>query len=217
MLGRRSSWGGTYGETARSQYWITGDVPANTPGRGDMRRTLLEKGAFINYWPGHMLTQQLRREGDHWVHIQDNQHGERSDYVLGRINDLAAWDYRREGRQGVQHFVPGTNPGDGPIGQYMPDPSVGPASALERGEQTPWAPSPSTVGPAPVGPGPAPLGRGGLGAVANGGSVLELLMLLYLLVQMLVGQQQGQTHPMIGAMLSGPNGPALKNMLGMIR
>ncbi|MBM4437824.1 MAG: redoxin domain-containing protein, partial [Actinobacteria bacterium] len=228
MLGRRSPYAGTYGEVAQVMYMVTGDTPASGT-NGNQQRTLLEKGAYINYWPGHMLSQQLRREGDRWLIVQDNQWGERSDYVIARINDLRSWDARSEGRRGFEHFNPGGG-GDNPLGPYLPNPNVGPPipggynpqPAPGPGPGNPPGPGPRPWSPPGPGPGPGPGFVPGIGGGIGGGSGIsggigsgyDLLHLLYMLMGLM---EQGSIDPnmmaMISRLLSGPNGPALLQML----
>lgn len=220
MLGRRSSYSGTYSETARTQYWLTGDTPAQEG--NNMRKTLLEKGAYINFWPGHMLTQQLRREGDHFIVVQDNQWGNGSDYTLGRVNDLTRWDYKSDRGRSFDHFKPGTNPQDNPVGPYVPGPApVGPADSDE---------SPTTDDDGPVthvGPTPTPrtplVGAGGrLGGVDPSGlppvrSAADALHLILMLYGIVMASESGpQGNDQINAMLSGPDGPRVKQLLSQI-
>ena len=220
MLGRGSSWGGTYGETSRTQYWLTGDTPAREG--GNMRKTLLEKGAYINFWPGHMLTQQLRREGDHFIVVQDNQWGNGSDYTLGRVDNLARWDYRGDRGRRFEHFKPSSNPDENPVGPYIPGPApVGPGTdgslvSNDGGQVGP-------VGPG-RGPSPTPLTPlvgmgGGFRGAANPGlppiqSAADALHLILMMYAVMTAQESGpQGQDQINAMLSGPDGPRVKALM----
>lgn len=220
MLGRRSSYGGTYGETARTQYWLTGDTPAREG--GNMRKTLLEKGAYINFWPGHMLTQQLRREGDHFIVVQDNQWGNGSDYTLGRVNDLARWDYRGDRGRRFDHFKPGTNPQDSPVGPYVPGPTpVGPGGddgslvTHDDGPVGPVGPTPTPMSPL-VGAGGRFRGveNPGLPPIRSAADALHLILMLYGIMMAYESGPQGNDQ--INAMLSGPDGPRVKQLLNHI-
>jgi hypothetical protein len=62
----------------------------------------MEKGAFINYLPKHMRTKQLVRDGDSWLIIQDDQHGESKDYVESRITDLRTWATQQQTTPQIQ-------------------------------------------------------------------------------------------------------------------
>lgn len=220
MLGRSTSYSGTYGETARTQYWLTGDKPASEG--GNMRKTLLEKGAYINYWPGHMLTQQLRREGDHFIVVQDNQWGNGSDYTLGRVNNLARWDYTGDRGRRFDHFKPGTNPQDSPVGPYVPGPApVGPGSD-DGSRMTDDDGTVGTVRPTPTPRAPLVGAGGGFRGVETAGlppirsaaDALHLILMLYGIVMAHEGGPQGNDQ--INAMLSGPDGPRVKQLLSHI-
>lgn len=96
MGGRRQPNGGNYGGSSGCRnimYKVTGDIVADNSHlvNGSERDTLLLNGAYITYAPGHMRCRQIKRDGDGWVIIQDDQHGEGNDRVISRIRDIRQW------------------------------------------------------------------------------------------------------------------------------
>lgn len=81
-------------------YMVTGDAPVDMPTpqysdgslvNGDFYRSMAEKGAVHNYGPGHSRSQTVRKVDGKWYLIQDDQHSEQSDKVLGEIKDIKRW------------------------------------------------------------------------------------------------------------------------------
>jgi len=128
-----SSSGGWYegnGGIRNMMYMVTGKIveQRNISGTQDVsndKKTLLEKGGFITYNPGHMRSRHLKKEGDHWVIVQDDQHGNGNDRVIYQINNLKAWDKRRVDR-GVKR-VALAQVGDKPVGGVVPHQSNQPS------------------------------------------------------------------------------------------
>jgi hypothetical protein len=103
--------------TRRIMYMVTGDVVHDSFHLigGSEQRTLMEKGAFINYLPKHMRTKQLVRDGDSWLVVQDDQHGEYKDYAESRITDLRTWAGQRSNVQYSSTFTPKVVAEEGPV------------------------------------------------------------------------------------------------------
>lgn len=119
MAGKPNSWAGTYPTTRQLMYMVTGDVvqaSGNLP--HSEAETLMRHGAYITYAPGHMRTRQLRKEGDHWNIIQDDQHGNWADRVIGRVTNLHDYLQKQQAyaaNAAVNHFVPGAANTDTPF------------------------------------------------------------------------------------------------------
>ncbi len=182
-------------------YMVTGDKPASyhtwnhpdhiqdhllnvNPGTSqeakneNFRRTLLEKGSILTHTMNHTSSRQIIKVNGEWLAVQDDQHGENSDYVVGKVTDLAAYAkgsdaalQRAQGQQAVPRVViPGVvNDVSGPVNasqvRYSP---------TQRGQQ--WD---RAAGGCP-GPGPCPspdggseisggCDRGGCGGCGGGG------------------------------------------------
>ena len=96
MGGRRGPNGGNYGGSSGCRnimFKVTGDIVADNSHfiNGSERDTLLLNGAYVTYAPGHMRSRHIKRDGDGWVIIQDDQHGEGSDRVISRVRDIRQW------------------------------------------------------------------------------------------------------------------------------
>lgn len=136
VIGGRREWrsnAGNYGGSdgaRRIMMMVTGDTvcdSSNLVGRSE-RQTLLSKGGFITYAPGHMRTRQLVKQDGEWYVVQDDQHGEHSDHRMTKIRDLKQWLQERPGRRDPRNpFGPG---GDNPI-QPGPDGPYGPDQPYE--------------------------------------------------------------------------------------
>jgi len=83
-------------------YMVTGDVPVDKGQAGYSDGHLLknntafnlsmaEKGTVLNYAPGHLRSQTVRKVDDKWYLLQDDQHGENEDKVLAQITDISRW------------------------------------------------------------------------------------------------------------------------------
>lgn len=154
---RRQPNGGNYGGSSGCRniiYKITGDIMADSSHlvNGSERDTLLLNGAYITYAPGHMRSRHLKRDGDGWVIIQDDQHGEGNDRVISRIRDIRQW-VKENGGGRVRRNNWGGN--DSPWGPNQPGPDgpyspYGPCGPDDDDDD--W-----TDGPCP-GPGPCPDG-----------------------------------------------------------
>lgn len=132
MAGRWRSDGGGYGTTRHLLYMVTGDVVPDT--RHNETESLLRHGGYISYAPGHMRSRHLRKEGDQWVIIQDDQHGERSDRTIAIIDNLKDFHLRHAARRasgGVRHHLPDQQGDDSPF-----KPTDRPYQ--EDGERRPW-------------------------------------------------------------------------------
>lgn len=57
----------------------------------NFRRTLLEKGSILTHSINHTSSRQIIKVNGEWLSVHDDQHGEKSDYVLGKVADLAAY------------------------------------------------------------------------------------------------------------------------------
>lgn len=109
-------------------YMVTGDKPAdyhtwnhpshiknhlltrtggetNDASAENFRRTLLEKGSILTHSMNHTSSRQIIKVNGQWMHVQDDQHGEDSDYVIGTISDLN--EYVKGQENGIQR-VSGT-------------------------------------------------------------------------------------------------------------
>ncbi len=136
VIGGRREWrsnAGNYGGSdgaKRIMYMVTGDTVSDSSHLigGSERQTLLAKGGYITYAPGHMRTRQLMKQDGEWYVIQDDQHGEQSDHRITKIRDLKQWLQERPGRRDPRNpFSPGGDnpiqPGpDGPDNPYQPQP-----------------------------------------------------------------------------------------------
>jgi hypothetical protein len=83
-------------------FMVTGDFPVDKGESGysdghllknntDFAGSMAEKGTVLNYAPGHLRSQTVRKVDDKWYLIQDDQHGENDDRVLAQITDIERW------------------------------------------------------------------------------------------------------------------------------
>lgn len=91
----RGSRGGTGRACNHAMKKITGDTWSVTSER-DMvtpkkRQELLEKGAYICIYPGHMYLGALEKHGDEWVVCASLQHGDHKRRINGTVSDLQSW------------------------------------------------------------------------------------------------------------------------------
>lgn len=81
-------------------YMVTGDFPVDRSFQdhssghllnNNYTQSMLEKGTVLSYTPGHLRSQTVRRVDGKWYLIQDDQHSEDSDKIMGHITDIEAW------------------------------------------------------------------------------------------------------------------------------
>lgn len=86
--------------TREIMFMVTNDFPVDRSLAGhsdghlldnNYNKSMLEKGTVLSYLPGHLRSQTVRRVDGKWYLIQDDQHSEDSDKVMGEITDMEAW------------------------------------------------------------------------------------------------------------------------------
>ncbi len=95
--------GSTFIGSRDIMHMVTGDTILDMPHKhkdysdpghlldDNFRKSVLEKGAVLNYSSGHQMSQTIRRINGQWCVIQDNQLGESGDRIIQRINNLERW------------------------------------------------------------------------------------------------------------------------------
>ena len=86
--------------TREIMFMVTGDFPVDRSLAGhsdghlldnNYNKSMLEKGTVLSYLPGHLRSQTVRKVDNKWYLIQDDQHSEDSDKIMGEITDMEAW------------------------------------------------------------------------------------------------------------------------------
>lgn len=81
-------------------YMVTGDFPVDRAFQdhssghllnNNYTQSMLEKGTVLSYTTGHLRSQTVRRVDGKWYLIQDDQHSEDSDKIMGHITNIEAW------------------------------------------------------------------------------------------------------------------------------
>lgn len=172
MVGRSRPDAGSYGGSQgvkRIMQLVTGDTVHDSSHllNGSARQTLLDKGAYIVYQPGHMRTVQMRIDGDfdlgenditkvgggptQGAIIQDNQWGEYNDAIDMVVHDLEHNQIVDIRNVRSTPFSPNSVTGDRPLPGYSPDGSLADwdrhiGGGDGGGSFVPWGPTP---GPSP--------------------------------------------------------------------
>ncbi|MCA9801225.1 MAG: hypothetical protein KC777_04530, partial [Cyanobacteria bacterium HKST-UBA02] len=91
----RGASGGTENACNHAMKKITGDTWTVTSERAmvdkRMQKELLEKGAYICIYPGHMYLAALEKHGNDWLVCASLQHGDGGRRVNGTVSDLQSW------------------------------------------------------------------------------------------------------------------------------
>ena len=91
----RGASGGTESACNHAMKKITGDTWTVTSERAmvdkRMQKELLEKGAYICVYPGHMYLAALEKHGNEWLVCASLQHGDGGRRVNGTVSDLQSW------------------------------------------------------------------------------------------------------------------------------
>ncbi|MGD9682672.1 MAG: hypothetical protein AB7W16_15900 [Candidatus Obscuribacterales bacterium] len=91
----RGASGGTENACNHAMKKITGDTWTVTSERAmvdkRMQKELLEKGAYICVYPGHMYLAALEKHGNDWLLCASLQHGDGGRRVNGTVSDLQSW------------------------------------------------------------------------------------------------------------------------------
>lgn len=171
MVGRRDPDAGSYEGSVgcrRILQLVTGDTVHDSSHllNGSARQTLMEKGAYIVYQPGHMRTVQMRIDGDFELGesditkkhagptqgaiIQDNQWGEYNDGIDMVIHDLESNKIVDIRNVRNTPFSPNSVTGERPLPGYSPDGSLPDWDRNIGGNDggggfVPWNPGPGPV------------------------------------------------------------------------
>lgn len=113
--------GGIYPQSRYIMKMVTGEVVHSQSDliNGSARQTLLLDGGYMTWTRTHMRSMQLRKDGNAWTVLHDNQWGESSDQVLAKITNPETWSHGRiaSNQAGRTPLIGG---GDQPLGPLGP-------------------------------------------------------------------------------------------------